>query len=43
MLKNVSLTSLRNLARNKLYTLINRLGLATGTACFVLISLLCGA
>ena len=39
MLKNVLLTSLRNLARNKLYTLINLLGLATGIACFVLISL----
>ena len=39
MLKNVVLTSLRNLARNKLYTLINLLGLATGIACFVLIGL----
>ncbi|MFZ1687280.1 MAG: ABC transporter permease [Flavobacteriales bacterium] len=39
MLKNVLLTSLRNLARNKLYTLINLLGLATGIACFVLIGL----
>ena len=39
MLKNILLTSLRNLARNKLYTLINLLGLATGIACFVLIGL----
>ena len=39
MLKNVLLTSLRNLARNKLYTLINLLGLATGIACFALIGL----
>ncbi|MEO8069490.1 MAG: ABC transporter permease [Flavobacteriales bacterium] len=39
MLKNFLLTSLRNLARNKLYTLINLLGLATGIACFVLIGL----
>lgn len=39
MLKNVLLTSSRNLARNRLYTLINLLGLATGIACFVLISL----
>ncbi len=39
MLKNVLLTSLRNLSRNKLYTLINLLGLATGLACFVLIGL----
>ncbi|MBP7407585.1 MAG: ABC transporter permease [Flavobacteriales bacterium] len=39
MLKNVLLTSLRNLLRNKLYTLINLLGLATGIACFVLIGL----
>ncbi|MEO8590547.1 MAG: ABC transporter permease [Flavobacteriales bacterium] len=39
MLKNVLLTSLRNLARNKLYTLINLLGLATGLACFVFIGL----
>ncbi|MBK6543162.1 MAG: ABC transporter permease [Flavobacteriales bacterium] len=39
MLKNVLLTSLRNLARHKLYTLINLLGLATGLACFVLIGL----
>ncbi|MEZ4739313.1 MAG: FtsX-like permease family protein [Flavobacteriales bacterium] len=39
MLKNILLTGLRNLARNKLYTLINLLGLATGIACFVLIGL----
>ena len=39
MLKNIVLTALRNLARNKLYTLINLLGLATGIACFVLIGL----
>lgn len=39
MLKNVLLISLRNLARNKLYTLINLLGLAMGLACFVLIGL----
>jgi len=39
MLKNLLLTGLRNLARNKLYTLINLLGLATGIACFVLIGL----
>ncbi len=39
MLKNVLLTALRNLARQKLYTLINLLGLATGIACFVLIGL----
>ena len=39
MLKNLLLTSIRNLTRNKLYTLINLLGLATGIACFVLIAL----
>src|SRR5688500_7699669 len=39
MLRNFLLTSLRNLWRNKLYTLINLLGLATGIACFVLIAL----
>ncbi len=39
MLKNLFLTSVRNLTRNKLYTLINLLGLATGIACFVLIAL----
>lgn len=39
MLKNLLLTSVRNLTRNKLYTLINLLGLATGIACFVLIAL----
>lgn len=39
MLKNLFLTSIRNLTRNKLYTLINLLGLATGIACFVLIAL----
>src|SRR5262245_28123083 len=39
MLKNVLLRALRDLARNKLYTLINLLGLATGIACFVLIGL----
>lgn len=39
MLKNFLLISLRNLTRNRLYTLINLLGLATGIACFVLIGL----
>ena len=39
MLKNLLLTSVRNLTRNKLYALINLLGLATGIACFVLIAL----
>jgi len=39
MLKNVLLTGLRNLWRQKLYPLINLLGLATGIACFVLIGL----
>lgn len=39
MLKNLFLTGLRNLWKQKLYTLINLLGLATGIACFVLIGL----
>jgi putative ABC transport system permease protein len=39
MLHNFLLTSLRNLRRNSLHTLINLLGLATGIACFVLIML----
>ncbi len=39
MLKNLLLTSFRNLWKQKLYALINLLGLATGIACFVLIGL----
>ena len=39
MLKNLLLTGLRSLWKQKLYTLINLLGLATGIACFVLIGL----
>ncbi|HRD51758.1 MAG TPA: ABC transporter permease [Flavobacteriales bacterium] len=39
MLKNVLLVSFRNLWKQKLYALINLLGLATGIACFVLIGL----
>ena len=39
MLKNLLLTGFRNLWKQKLYTLINLLGLATGIACFVLIAL----
>jgi putative ABC transport system permease protein len=39
MLKNLFLTAFRNLWKQKLYTLINLLGLATGLACFVLIGL----
>jgi len=39
MLKNLLLTGFRNLWKQKLYTLINLLGLATGIACFVLIGL----
>ncbi len=39
MLYNFLLTSLRNLRRNTLHTLINLLGLATGITCFVLIML----
>ena len=37
MLKNLLFTGFRNLWKQKLYTLINLLGLATGFACFVLI------
>lgn len=39
MLKNLLLTGFRTLWKQKLYTLINLLGLATGIACFVLIGL----
>jgi putative ABC transport system permease protein len=39
MIKNLLLVSFRNLWKQKLYTLINLLGLATGIACFVLIGL----
>ncbi len=39
MLRNILLVSFRNLWKQKLYTLINLLGLSTGIACFVLISL----
>lgn len=39
MLKNLLLVSLRNLWKQKLYTLVNLLGLATGIACFTLIGL----
>lgn len=39
MLKNLLLTGLRSLWKQKLYTLVNLLGLATGIACFVLIGL----
>jgi len=39
MLKNYLTTGWRNLVRNKLFSLINLLGLAIGLACFLLISL----
>ena len=39
MLRNLLLVSFRNLWKQKLYTFINLLGLATGLACFVLIGL----
>lgn len=39
MIHNYLLTSLRNLRRNSLHTLINGSGLATGITCFVLIML----
>ncbi len=39
MLRNFLITSLRDLWRNKFYTLINLLGLATGIACFILIGM----
>ncbi len=39
MLKNYIITALRNLSRNRLFTLINILGLAIGLACFTLIVL----
>src|SRR5581483_1946414 len=38
MLKNYLLTTWRNLSRNKLFTGINLFGLATGLACFLLIT-----
>ena len=39
MFRNYLTTALRNLQRNKLYTVINVLGLAVGVACFILIML----
>jgi putative ABC transport system permease protein len=39
MLKNYLLVTVRNLFRNKFYSLINIFGLATGIACFILITL----
>ena len=39
MLKNYLLTTLRNLFRNRVYSLINVLGLAIGLACFFLLVL----
>lgn len=39
MLKNLLLTGLRNLWKQRFYTLVNLLGLAIGIACFVLIAL----
>ncbi|MBE0661689.1 MAG: ABC transporter permease [Bacteroidales bacterium] len=39
MLKNYFLVACRNFLRNKLFTVVNILGLATGLACFLLISL----
>jgi len=40
MLKNLFLVAIRNLRRNKLYSLINILGLSLGLAVFILISLI---
>ena len=37
MIKNYLKTSLRNMARNRIFTAVNLLGLAVGMACFVLI------
>ena len=39
MLKNYLKTALRNLVRNKSFTIINTLGLAIGIACCILIIL----
>ncbi|HET8699649.1 MAG TPA: ABC transporter permease, partial [Gammaproteobacteria bacterium] len=39
MLKNYVLVALHHLRKQKLYTLINVVGLAVGLACFILISL----
>jgi putative ABC transport system permease protein len=39
MLKNYLKTSLRNMARNKLYSILNVSGLSIGLACFILIGL----
>ncbi len=39
MIKNYLLTSLRNLYKNKLYTLVNLMGLTIGLSCVMLISL----
>ncbi len=39
MIKNYLLTSLRNLYKNKLYTLVNLMGLTIGLACVMLITL----
>ncbi len=39
MIKNYVKIALRNIRRNKIFTLINTLGLAVGMACFILITL----
>ena len=39
MIRNYLTTAIRNLRRNRLYTIINVLGLAVGVACFILIML----
>jgi len=39
MIKNYVKIALRNISRNKIFTLINTLGLAVGMACFILITL----
>ena len=39
MLRNILLTARRNFTKNKIYTLINVLGLAIGMACTILIFL----
>ena len=39
MIRNYLKTSLRNIAKNKLYALVSILGLATGMACFILTAL----
>lgn len=39
MLKNYILIACRNFLRNKIFTLVNTLGLATGLTCFILIAI----